>query len=304
MRLVKVNAPEANAEEIKQTAFAAGIESVSLHKAEKYSSDGANESKAVIDIQTSTPKAKRFIEELIAAKYFDPEKISITVRQPRSVLSGESTRKVTPPLEEPGIDLFEELWQFSHITYSLVGRVLIAAGLLGYGLIGQKTLLIIAGLLFLPMLPTLLAIGFGVVTRQWKLALQGFAAFAVSIFLLVLGGVIAALLSEPPMKYDEFNPFLASLVISTFVGVAAGLASIDDTGRREFIGLAAAAQIGIFPVWLGVCIVFGPPPTSSGSEISTHILSLILNTVMIVIAASLVHVASGVVKNMSLIKDS
>jgi hypothetical protein len=47
-------------------------------------------------------------------------------------------------MPEPSVDLMEELWQFSHITYGLIGRVLISAGLLAYGLIEQKLLLMIA----------------------------------------------------------------------------------------------------------------------------------------------------------------
>jgi hypothetical protein len=35
------------------------------------------------------------------------------------------------------------------------------------------------------------------------------------------------------------------------VGVAAGLSNADDTGRRYLIGVAAAVQLAIFPVWLG-----------------------------------------------------
>ncbi len=303
MRLVKVSAPEANAEQIKQTAFAVGIESVSLQTAEQHTAAGSRETTAVINVQTSTPKARRFIERVIGADFFDPDKVSIAVRQPRSIVSGDSVRGVTVPLEEPGTDLFEELWQFSHITYGLVGRVLIAGGLLGYGLVGQRTLLIVGGLLFLPLLPMTLAIGFGSIAGQWRLVLQGSGALLVSMVLLGLGGAISALLSEPPIRFDEFPPFWASLLISTIVGAAAGLAAIDDVGRRELIGLAAAAQIGIFPAWLGACLVLGPP-TSSWSEVSTLGLMLAINTVMIAAAGAIVFAASGVVKNVGLIKSA
>lgn len=74
----------------------------------------------------------------MAAPFFDAEKYSIHVRQPRSIVSREKPPELTRPLVEPTIDIFEELWQFSHVTFGFVGRVLIAAMLLAYGMIQQQ----------------------------------------------------------------------------------------------------------------------------------------------------------------------
>ena len=41
------------------------------------------------------------------------------------------------------------------------------------------------------------------------------------------------------------------MTLPTAVGIAAGLATVDDVGRREMIGLAATAQIAI-PSRLGL----------------------------------------------------
>ena len=68
-----------------------------------------------------------------------------------------------------------------------IGRVLIAGLLTGYGLIGQHILIIIAGLLFLPLLPMLLAMGFGITGGRWRLALYGLAAYVLLIALIVAG---------------------------------------------------------------------------------------------------------------------
>ena len=38
-----------------------------------------------------------------------------------------------------------------------------------------------------------------------------------------------------------------------------GLSNADDTGRRYLIGVAAAVQLAIFPVWFGAATVIGPP---------------------------------------------
>src|SRR4030095_7213930 len=45
------------------------------------------------------------------------------------------------------------------------------------------------------------------------------------------------------------------------MGVAAGLSTADDTGRRYLIGVAAAAQSGVFAVWIGVAAVVGVSDT-------------------------------------------
>jgi hypothetical protein len=44
--------------------------------------------------------------------------------------------------------------------------------LLAYGLVESKLLFMIAGLLFIPLSPLMLSIGFGLWTKQWRLARQ------------------------------------------------------------------------------------------------------------------------------------
>src|SRR5215203_1368724 len=194
MRIVKIIAPSDRTGEITDAAFAVGIEQASVHGADVHSADGSKAARDVINVETSTPKAKKFIDRLLTSEFYDPKTISINVRQPRAIVSSTDQRSLTEPLEEPGIDLYAELWQFSHITYGLVGRVLVSAFLLGHGLVEQKMLFIVAGLLFLGVLPMMMAISLGTVTRQWPLAVQGIAALVVTIVLLFLGGVLAATL--------------------------------------------------------------------------------------------------------------
>lgn len=176
MRLVKVNAPEGSGEKVAQVAFDVGISQVTTDRLEVRHADGERETKDVIDVQdvqdvqTATLTAKAFLDALMAAPFFDAEKYSINVRQPRSLVSREKPPRLTWPVVEPTVDIFEELWQFSLVTYGFVGRVFIAAMLLAYGMIQQQLLIMLGGLLFLPLLPLLLAIGFGLWTRQWRLA--------------------------------------------------------------------------------------------------------------------------------------
>ena len=293
MRLVKITGPNNTGPAVAKIAFSVGIKEVSVQKAESHKASGEIETKDAVDIQTSTPKAKHFIDALLQADFYNQKEYSIAVRQPRSIISGESLRELTRPIVEPATDIFEELWQFSHITIGFVGRIFIAACLLAYGLIHQQTLVIIAGLLFLPLLPLLLAVGFGTWTKQPKLSLQGASAFLLAIALLILGGVLIAAVSSPPLKYDEFNPMLVGWLISLAVGVAAGLANSDDVGSRQLIGLAATAQMAIVPVWFGICFVFGFPSTTNEDEITTRALGFGLNVFTIIAASLATYVLLG-----------
>lgn len=293
MRLVMVNAPAGLGDSVAKTAFSSEIKKVSRRSVESQHADGKVEHRDVVDIETSTPKARRFLDLLLASDFYDAREFTISIRSPVSIISQEDFHEITKPLKQTVSDIFEDLYQFSHITYSFVGRILIAAGLLGYGMVHQKMLIMIAGLLFLPLLPLLQAIGFGALTRHGKLSVQGLTAFVLATILLVLGGVIVGALSSPPIRYDEFNTLGVSLLISALVGVAAGLAIIDDAGKREMIGLAASAQIAIVPVWFGLCLTMGFPATASESEITTRAVSFPLNVLTIVVAAGLVHFLTG-----------
>jgi Domain of unknown function (DUF389) len=284
MRLVKVQAPAGKGEEVAQLAFAVGIAQVTVRQEQVYRSNQARETKDVVDIEAATPLAKAFIDAILAASFFDPTVYAITVRQPRSIISREGPATLTKPFVVPAIDLMEELWQFSHVTFGFVGRVALAAALLAYGMIADKLLIIIAGLLFMPLLPLLLAISFGVWRREWHLAWQGGRAFVIAIVLLIVAGALVAGITGPPLRFNEANSLITSLLISLAVGIAAGLATADDVGRRELIGLAAVAQIAILPTWFGIRLVFGSAADGSMSP-TARALTLLVNVSMIVIAA-------------------
>ena len=284
MRLVRVKTPQGKGNDVARLAFEVGLEQVAIHQQQTLKSDGQQKTKDVVDVETATPTAKAFVDALMVAPFFDATEYSIAIRQPRSIVSREKPQKITWPLVEPSVDIYEELWQFSHVTYGFIGRVLIAALLLAYGIIEHKLLIMIAGLLFLPFLPLLLAMGFGLWTRQWRLALQGLFAFIVATALLVCGGAVVAFMADPPMKYNEHNTLLVGFLSSLAVGVAAGLATVDDVGRREMIGLAATAQIAIIPVWFGVSCVFGFPVMDSATP-AQRTLSFLVNVATIIAAA-------------------
>lgn len=294
MRLVKVLAPIGKSESVAKLAFSCGINQVSVGRVTVLSSNQAPEEKETIDLETSTPKSKKFIDELLAADFYNSTDYSINTRQPRSILSKEQLKELTRPLVIPVSDITEELWQFSHVTTGFIGRNFIAACLLAYGLIQHQILLIIAGLLFLQLLPLLLGVSFGTLNRNWKLTGQSLAAFAAAVITMLLGGVLTALVSNPPVKYEEFNSMFVGFLISLAVGIAAGLATTDDVGRREFLGLAATAQIAIIPVWFGICLIFGFPISTGQNEIITRLLGFGLNILTIISASLITYFVIGV----------
>src|SRR3954453_14595810 len=157
MRLITVRAPEGHGDAVIGIAFDTGISEVSLHHAQVRRAQESSAQQEVIEIETSTPKAKDFIEALMVAPFFDPTQYALSIRHPRSLIGQEHPESETYPMAMPTLDVFEELWKYSHITWSLVGRVLMAALLLAYGMIELNLLVMIAGLLFLPYHHPLLA---------------------------------------------------------------------------------------------------------------------------------------------------
>jgi hypothetical protein len=72
--------------------------------------------------------------------------------------------------------------------------------------------------------------------------------------------------------------------------MAAGLSSADDTGRRYLIGVAAAVQYAIFPVWFGIALIIGFPQHTVTWQ---RLLTLGINLVTIAGTAVLAYTLLG-----------
>ncbi len=92
------------------------------------------------------------------------------------------------------------------------------------------------------------------------------------------------------MTFMDFKGPLPSFGISAIIGVAAGLATADDAGRRYLIGVAAAVQYAVFPVWIGYCLVRGFPDSGI---VGPRIGSFVINVITIGGVAALVYVWTG-----------
>jgi hypothetical protein len=257
MRLVKVSAPQSKGADIARVAFECGIPDVSINEVMRHKPGSQPSPREVVDIKVPTPDAKAFIDALLHAPFFDRADYTIELREPRSILKSTPTREMTRPVAAPILDVDQELWQFTHVNYSFVARVMIAALLLSYGMVHDNPLFMIGGLVFVPFMPLVLAFSFGALTRQWQLVRHAAVAFVTATLLIAAAAAGIALLLEPPIMFDQFPPLAAGAAFSFLVGIAAALGTTDDVGHRQLIGLAAASQLVLVPAWLGISIVFG-----------------------------------------------
>jgi hypothetical protein len=147
---------------------------------------------------------------------------------------------------------------------------------------------IVVAALFLPFLAEVLAVSFGLWSRDRRLILRGAGALLTSTALAFLGGLIVASFAGGPIRFAGFKSPLPSFAISAVIGIAAGLSNADDTGRRYLIGVAAAVQLAVFPAWLGAAAVIGLPPREILDE---RLLSFAINLVTIAATAVMSYAA-------------
>jgi hypothetical protein len=288
VRLVQVEAPQGQGEVVAQVAHSVGFHQATIKQQQVRRANQAAFTNEVVEVAGSTPTARAFVDALTAAPFFNQQDYSIVVRDARSILAREPMSELTVPWVAPMPDVCAELWQFSHITPGFAGRVLIAALMLAHGMLQGHLLTMLAGLLFIPFTPLMLAMSFGLCTRDGRLARQGALALVCGVGLAALGGQIVARLGGPPLKFDQFSDPLPSFLVSLIVGIAAGLATADDAGRREMIGLAATSQIAILAVWLGITLGFGLPE-SDRAVLGQRVATLLVNVGTLVGAAALAY---------------
>ena len=185
MRLITIHTPKGEGQRVAELAFKKGISTVAIAETTLHQKEGAPRSADVVDIQSNTPKVKELIESLMVAPFYNPASYSFTIKHPESLFASEPLEEETKPLTRPTTDVYEELWQFCKITISLIGRVLLSAFLVAYGIIEGFMPLIIAGLLFLPYHHHMLGIGLSASMKEWKLFRQALKGFAVTTILIV-----------------------------------------------------------------------------------------------------------------------
>ena len=97
-----------------------------------------------------------------------------------------------------------------------------------------------------------------------------------------------------PVLFTGFKSPLSSFFISAVIGITAGVSNADDTGRRYVIGVAAAVQLAIFPVWMGAALVIGmPSPDVLYARLPSFAINLSSIAVCAFAAYAALHLSGG-----------
>jgi hypothetical protein len=287
MHEIRATLPPEQVAAATRLARQAGIDRVSV--ADVYV-HGPDQKRQVISAETSTPKARAFVDALLGSADIRGADYSITSRELRAIVNGDDVCALTKPMSEPFPDVIQDLWQLSHLTISYVARAAAGALLLATAIIDDNAVSIVVAALFLPFLSEVLALSFGLWSGDRRLLFRGLRAIAVSTALALAAGALVATLQGGPIHFTAFRTPLASFAISAAIGIAAGLSIADDTGRRYLIGVAAAVQLAIFPVWLGAALILGLPPSEVvWSRLTSFLINLGTISLASVAAYALLH---------------
>ena len=156
--------------EVVDLARSVGIERVTVSEAFIH---GPETTARVVSVETSTPKARAFIEKFLSSPTLAQAQSTLTSRELRAIVTDSPPADLTDPMSEPFPDVIQDLSQLSTLTASYVGRAAAGAILLADGVLRNDPIAIVVAALFLPFLSQVLAVSFGVWSGDWKLAGRG-----------------------------------------------------------------------------------------------------------------------------------
>jgi hypothetical protein len=290
MHEIRLSVPPDRVEDAVGAAHRAGIERVTVLPTAIHRPKGVAAA-VTVSAETSTPHARAFADAVLASDWFDRATCSMSTRELRAIVTDEPLDALTCPMPEPGDDVLQDLWQLSHVTPSYMGRCLAAALLLVRAMFANDLVALLLAVLFLPFLSELRGMAYGALRGDRSLVRHAVKAIATTVITLVAMGAIAGALVSSPVRYDGFKGPLISFAIAFAIGTAAGLASADDAGRRYMIGVAAAAQLSVFPAYFGIALARGfPAVLPLGGPGTAFAISFV--TVVATIAASYAAVAN------------
>ena len=110
MHEIRATVPPALTEAAARLAHEAGIEQVSIAEVFIH---GPGLARQIVSADTSTPKARAFVDALLNSPAFSGIDYTLTSREVRSIVCNESPDGLTRPISEPFTDLIQDLWQMS-----------------------------------------------------------------------------------------------------------------------------------------------------------------------------------------------
>jgi len=290
VRQIRIAVDPSCADRAQRLARAAGAPSLLRSEADHIAPDGTTTRRVILDLALPAPAARRLIAGL---SRLPPGAWTLSSVHPRALRSTRTTRDETPPYPVPAAEIEADLWSFVHITHGLVIRVVLAAVLVAQGMLHGDLPMMIARLLFLPYHHALIAIAFAAVVRQPRLALRGGLVFLLTTLLIAGAGALTALAAPGPPLWEPPAGLATAIAIGAVVGAAAAIASADDAGRRELIGLAATAHLSVLPVWAGVVAVTGSGAGTGGPAYAARAADFAAAAAAITLAAALAFVLTG-----------
>ena len=267
-------------DEAVRLARNAGIERVTVTDVYVH---GPDVGRRTVSVETSTPKARDFVEAFLASPVLTAGDYALTSRELRAIVDRSDLADLTRPLGEPFPDVIQDLWQLSHVTPSYAGRAAAGGILLATGIMDDNAVAMVVAAMFLPFLAEILSVSLGLRAGDGRLVRRGLRALLVSIALAFAGGALVARAQGGPIRFTGFHSPLGSFAISAVIGITAGLSQTDDSGRRYLIGVAAAVHLAIFPVWFGAASVLGLP---SADVLRPLLLSFLINLITVAISAA------------------
>jgi hypothetical protein len=75
-------------------------------------------------------------------------------------------------MSEPFPDVIQDLWQLSHLTTRYVARAAAGVILLATGILNDNSVAVVVAVLFLPFLAEVLAVSFGIRSRDPRLIVR------------------------------------------------------------------------------------------------------------------------------------
>jgi hypothetical protein len=290
MHEIRATLPPEHVATAARLANQAGIASVAVSDVYLH---GEDVRRKIVSVETSTPRARAFVDALLGSASLEGVDYSLTSRELRAIVSGEDILDLTRPMSEPFPDVIQDLWQLSHLTVSYIARAAAGAILLATGILDDNPVAIVVAALFLPFLAEVLAVSFGLWSRDRRLVLRGLRAVLVSTALAFAAGALVGAIQGGPIQFTAFKSRLASFAVSAVIGITAGLSNADDTGRRYLIGVAAAVQLAIFPVWLGAATVLGVTEGLVTMRLESFLINLATISLAGVAAYAALHLQPG-----------
>lgn len=291
MHNIEISAPKGKGKDVAELALNMGIQQVS---ARTVYSHGEEKEQDEVTVQTDTPSARAFLDKLMTARFFDPKNYNILSEDIPALVYSQDLAKLTEPFGLPTTNVFEEMWVRNHLNPTYIARCIVSSLILSYGMIENDVITMIAALLFTPFLTKVQGASFGVLTQQWNLAARGGLLLLLSTVITLICGAIVAVVVGGPLQYNSFAPIWVNFLISLLVGVVAGIATADVSGKRDLIAMTAAAQFAVFPAWFGIMLVLGLP---EGDVATQRLMAFLVNVATIFGVSTLVYYLLGYKKD-------